>query len=214
MSSELIMCVQDRRLSSQINYSSESFIAATQIEIERTLDAAGVWLGPRDVLESMEQFRQIIPYVILTHNESAVVYQRSSAGGEERLHGLSSLGVGGHIDFGDVRNRNNRIHVWSTINNAAERELREELVCGEIKSRTVVGWVCENHTAVSRVHVGIICLWELASDKVAANCPEVENPRLVPFHKLGDLRASMESWSQYTVDMLSDFSEQDNYRVG
>ena len=67
------------------------------------LDAAGVWFGPKPVLEQDESFRQIIPYVVLRCGGNYLTYTRGATGGESRLHAKISMGFGGHVDLPDIK---------------------------------------------------------------------------------------------------------------
>src|SRR2546428_14013134 len=57
---------------------------------------------PRASMEEDPSFKQIIPYVIVRHRGRLFLVQRSTEGGETRLHGKYSIGVGGHINRGEV----------------------------------------------------------------------------------------------------------------
>src|SRR3989304_1111901 len=49
----------------------------------------------RGDVEEDSSLKQIIPYLIIRYRERIFLFQRSTRGGEERLHGLYSIGVGG-----------------------------------------------------------------------------------------------------------------------
>jgi predicted NUDIX family phosphoesterase len=125
------------------------------------LAEAGVWIGPRSVLEENEEFRQIIPYIVLQYGSRFVRYTRTAAGGEARLHGKTSIGLGGHIDLCDVKTRGQEIDLLATLTAAADRELEEELGGVECEAREWIGMLVDNESAVGRVHLGIIGLWRL-----------------------------------------------------
>ena len=60
--------------------------------------------GRYELRERMERdptFKQVIPYVVLRDEERYFLMQRTSAGGDARLHGRYSIGVGGHLNPGD-----------------------------------------------------------------------------------------------------------------
>src|SRR5256886_14965862 len=57
---------------------------------------------PRATVEQDSSFKQIIPYLIVRHAGRLFLCQRSTQGGEGRLHGKYSIGVGGHINRRDV----------------------------------------------------------------------------------------------------------------
>jgi len=57
--------------------------------------------GRYELRERMERdptFKQVIPYVVLRDEERYFLMQRTSAGGDARLHGRYSIGVGGHLN--------------------------------------------------------------------------------------------------------------------
>ena len=50
-------------------------------------------------MEEDPEFKQLISYCLLENQSGEIlVYERLSGGGEERLHGQSSIGVGGHMN--------------------------------------------------------------------------------------------------------------------
>ena len=46
-------------------------------------------------------FKQIIPYVILEHAPTGRIYTTRRIGGDSRLIGQASIGLGGHMDVGE-----------------------------------------------------------------------------------------------------------------
>src|ERR1700739_5172085 len=68
-----------------------------------SLDAAGALLWwPRDELETDEEYKQLIPYVVLGHRAAnsplqLFAYRRTTQGGEARLHGRRSIGFCGPV---------------------------------------------------------------------------------------------------------------------
>ena len=53
---------------------------------------------PRPDAENDPGYKQIIPYVVLRRGDKIFMTRRLKKGGEARLHGLMSIGVGGHIN--------------------------------------------------------------------------------------------------------------------
>ena len=80
-------------------YLTEDFGLITEgvEEIVRVIEAHHEF-RPRPEMETDPAYKQIIPYVLVTRGAEAFVMQRLKKGGEQRLHGLLSLGVGGHIN--------------------------------------------------------------------------------------------------------------------
>src|SRR3984885_12532295 len=55
----------------------------------------------RSEAEQDKRFKQLIPYVLLLCGDKILRYRRGKGGGETRLHGLYSVGIGGHISEED-----------------------------------------------------------------------------------------------------------------
>src|SRR5208337_4189957 len=55
----------------------------------------------RSAAEQNKRYKQLIPYVLLMCQGRILRYRRGKAGGETRLHGLYSVGIGGHISEED-----------------------------------------------------------------------------------------------------------------
>ena len=83
---------------------------------------------PRPEMEEDPSYRQIIPYVVLTLGEEVFLLRRLKKGGEKRLHGLLSIGVGGHINPVDEAGRGE----------ALMRGLRREVAVFDDQLRHVV----------------------------------------------------------------------------
>ena len=62
---------------------------------------------PRPDAENDPDYKQIIPYVVLRRGDEIFMTRRLKKGGEARLHGLMSIGVGGHINPVDDVDREN-----------------------------------------------------------------------------------------------------------
>src|SRR5712675_3143156 len=55
----------------------------------------------RSEAEHDKRYKQLIPYVLLICNDRLLRYRRGRGGAEARLHGLYSVGIGGHISDED-----------------------------------------------------------------------------------------------------------------
>lgn len=110
----------------------------------------------RDEIEENPGWRQIIPYVVLTHADQILVYRRPDKNvGDERLRGKMSCGVGGHVELADglkyVDPRN-----W--IQRATFREIDEEIVLSgdDLRHLRCVGVIRDDSNAVGQCHLGIV----------------------------------------------------------
>src|SRR6185503_11968527 len=55
----------------------------------------------RSEAEQDKRYKQLIPYVLILCNDRILRYRRGKGGQETRLHGLFSVGIGGHISEED-----------------------------------------------------------------------------------------------------------------
>src|SRR5438552_14466403 len=55
----------------------------------------------RSAAEQDRRYKQLIPYVLILCNGKILRYRRGKGGQETRLHGLYSVGIGGHISEED-----------------------------------------------------------------------------------------------------------------
>ena len=114
---------------------------------------------PRCEAELNPAFKQIIPHIILA-NADGRIFTTLRLGGDERLRGQHSIGLGGHMDGGE------------DIPTALYRELKEEvgLTEADIESAKLCGYVYSGKTEVDSVHVGVIYL--LTISRLDVTCQE------------------------------------------
>lgn len=110
---------------------------------------------PRCEAELNPAFKQIIPYIILA-NADGRIFTTLRLGGDERLRGQHSIGLGGHMDGGE------------DIPTALYRELKEEVGLTEADSESakLCGYVYSGKTEVDSVHVGVIYLLTISRSDV------------------------------------------------
>lgn len=117
---------------------------------------------PRAEVEHDEQYVQPIVYLVLLNpSGQAWCYQRK--GGDGRLDGRWSCGVGGHVDAADAAHANDvspkaAFDPTVTLQNALLREAYEELgvTVVDLPSLQLHGLVYEGLSAIGRVHVGVL----------------------------------------------------------
>ncbi len=157
------------------------------------------WL-PRSQVEGDPAFKQWIPYVLLRNTGGELAaYPRQ--GSEARLHGLWSLGIGGHINpiDGDT-GASWREWLW----NGLRRELAEEFPAAVTGRTRFLGLIHESCTAVGRVHLGAVFLHEPETWNVAPGS-ELTDLRWLRVDELGGAewpRARFELWSELALTLL------------
>jgi predicted NUDIX family phosphoesterase len=181
----------------------EGFSSADAALLDRLLRVDQLWLGPRQHLETDETFRQLISYVVFRHAGSVLVYRRASKGGEARLHGLLSVGVGGHVNATDLAFDDGSVDALATLRRACSREIAEELQCSGVVSLNTIGVIRETVTPVSRVHLGVVVECRLEQPEVQVLDPALIDAHFVPQQQLGQLSSQMETWSRSLIAHLS-----------
>src|SRR5437879_8009924 len=109
-----------------------------------------VYLNRSDA-EHDKRYKQLIPYVLLICNGKILRYMRGKGGQETRLHGLYSVGVGGHISEED----HGLFSVRVGYQDAMRRELMEE-VAVEGAKEAAVAIINDDSTEVGWVHFGVV----------------------------------------------------------
>ena len=200
MPQEEHVLVVERRVIEQVG-----MFQGLTFDVERYLTrifAPGVpWFMPRSKAEADPTYKQLIPYVIVPRAE---VSQRAwQAGGEKRLVGNRSIGIGGHINPADD------IPLFSgdlpeTYRAAVEREVAEEVSLDGPHTERVVAPLNDDSTEVGRVHLGVVHYWSLATPTVRKREQMMTQLDFLGTDELQQARDEMETWSQFCFDHLSE----------
>jgi predicted NUDIX family phosphoesterase len=150
----------------------------------------------RAIVEEDPSFKQIIPYVLIRHQDRFLLTQRTSRQTERRLHGKYSLGIGGHInDLERSAGHKDVIHA------GLERELNEEVrVLGARRSLELVGIISDDSTDVGKVHLGLVFILEVDSDQYCIEEPELMTAQWAGADVLREKLPVMETWSQIAFE--------------
>ena len=151
--------------------------------------------------ETDSTMKQIIPYCLITCGEDVFLLRRTSKGGEERLHGLLSVGVGGHINPVDEE-------VGDVVEAGADRELAEEVVVDAPHRREPIGVINDDASPVGSVHFGIVYRIEVESPAVHVRETDQLEGEFVSRETIRDLLANerdrFETWSSLILDRLDE----------
>jgi predicted NUDIX family phosphoesterase len=159
---------------------------------------AHVTLRPRPEAESDSTWKHFATYAVVCADGKALSYLRTSHGGESRLHGLRSIGIGGHVNPEDgVTDQQ-----WSAeaIERAALRELDEEIeVPGEYRL-DCIGFINDDSNPVGKVHIGLVyrCALEVSTISTAREAAITEC-RMLSRDELNGECDQYETWSQFLI---------------
>lgn len=149
---------------------------------------------PRPDAENNPEYKQVIPYVAVTRGDEVFVMRRLKKGGEARLHGLLSFGVGGHINPGDDRRE-------EALMNGLRREVDEEVFVEKELSLTPRGIINDDTNEVGKVHLGYFFVMEVSGEVSVRETGKLSG-EWVSREKLNELRDGMETWSALTLEAL------------
>lgn len=153
----------------------------------------------RGDMEEDSTFKQLISYCLLENEKGEIlVYERLSGGGEKRLHGQSSIGVGGHMN--DVMGADS-INEVLRVN--AQRELEEEVGLAKEDSQNMeyLGFINDDNNEVGKVHMGIVFKITVSTTDVEAK--ETDTLRIKWVEK-GSIESydDFETWSALILQDL------------
>jgi predicted NUDIX family phosphoesterase len=166
------------------------------------LDSRNNSFKPRAQAENDPNFKQIIPYVVITDGRNVLHYVRGKKAGEQRLVAKGSIGIGGHINDEDETLFNTKNFGIQAFQDAVKREVCEELMVEGSFDARAVGLINDDSTDVGRVHFGVVHVLFRTPDKVKKNEQVITQVEFVPIDELKEKRSQMESWSQLCLDHL------------
>ena len=151
----------------------------------------------RSEAEHDRRYKQLIPYVLLVCNDQMLRYRRGRGGEEKRLHGLYSVGIGGHISEED--------HVLFSKNVGYQegmlREVKEEVDIEQVKE-AAVAVINDDSTDVGYVHFGVVHIMHVVNGTVAGRRSGIVGPEFIPIVEAVADASSYESWSRLCLENL------------
>ncbi len=160
--------------------------------------AANLVYRNRSEAEQDKRYKQLIPYVLLICNGKVLRYRRGKGGQETRLHGLYSVGVGGHISEEDHGLFSSGAAGYQE---GMRRELMEEVAVGAAKD-AAVAVINDDSTDVGQVHFGVVHIMHVDNEKVAGRRSGILAPEFVPIPETVKDPAAYESWSRFCLEKL------------
>jgi predicted NUDIX family phosphoesterase len=165
-------------------------------DLERLRDAVareGLYLE-RAVAETDPAFKQLIPYVVVRDAGNVFLMHRTDAGGDARLHGRASIGVGGHLNPVDEGE--------DALVAGLRREWDEELEAPWEPDFRLVGLLNDDSDPVGSVHLGVVFSVEADGGQVEVR----ERDKLVGSFAGRDAVAAawdrLETWSRLVASNL------------
>lgn len=151
----------------------------------------------RSEAELDKNFKQLIPYVLIICGDKILRYQRGKKGGETRLHGLYSVGIGGHISDED----SGLFSSAAGYHEGMRRELMEEVdISGANDAAVAV--INDDSTEVGQVHFGVVHVLFVPDENVATRRSGINTPEFIPLADAVKDAAGYESWSKFCLENI------------
>ncbi len=171
------------------------------LEVEKYLpmvtSSANLIYRNRSEAELDKRYKQLIPYVLILCNGGILRYRRGRGGQETRLHGLFSVGIGGHISEED----HGLFSSAGGYQDGMRRELSEEVDLKEFKE-AAVAVINDDSTEVGQVHFGVVHVTHVADESIAGRRSGILAPEFVPVREAVKDLAGYESWSRFCLEKI------------
>ena len=197
MKNEPVLCIKrsDTPKSWLMNEVAISMELNTFLE---DIDGAKMQWIPRYKAEQTTDPKQLIPYAVIVDGKGQFAcYPRH--GSEKRIHGLWSIGIGGHIDYVDECPNG----TWEkTIKTSLTRELSEELNSNVRLNPIFKGVINEEKTKVGANHLGLVFLITISDHSLISPAEEIEGLIWLNSEQLGSKDYPLELWSKLAMKLI------------
>ena len=210
---ELIIVAPRRLVFDEESHAFHGFLPLSDPRASLILQGlcAAPFTARRGDVEDDPTLLQPIPYVVVARRGAAgrelFAYTRLAGGGEARLHGRMSIGVGGHMNL-----LFDAASLHSVVEEEAGRELAEELHFrgpdgdpADPPRARLLGLINDDTGAVQRVHIGLLALVEVPAEwRVDVRETErLEGQWMGPaVLAAAETAARLEEWSLHALDGL------------
>ncbi len=146
--------------------------------------------------EEDSSHKQLIPYVVVRDAGRVFLMHRTDAGGDARLHGKASIGVGGHlnpVDDGD-----------DALMAGLRREWAEELDAPWEPKFRLIGLLNDDTNPVGAVHLGVVFSVDAAGRTVEVRERDKLTGQFVTLGAMRDEWDRLETWSQLVAPRLTE----------
>ena len=157
--------------------------------------------------ERDSSFKQVIPYTLVTSGDHVLLLRRLGKGGEARLHGKLSVGVGGHINPVDLDGETDGVP-GDVLEAGCRRELEEEIEIRSPYELRTVGVINDDASDVGSVHFGLVNVARCERPEVSIRETDMLEGQFVTRDELAETvrteRHRFETWSALILDRLAD----------
>jgi predicted NUDIX family phosphoesterase len=148
----------------------------------------------RRVAEEDPHHKQLIPYVVVRDGPRVFLMHRTDAGGDPRLHGRASIGVGGHLNPVDGG--------ADALMAGLRREWDEELVAGWAPEFRLIGLLNDDSNPVGAVHLGVVFEVESGGRAVEVREHDKLAGAFAAPDEVAESWERLETWSRLVVEAV------------
>src|SRR3989454_9211973 len=170
---ERVLCFQ-RKLLEELGVFQGLSLAIEKYLPVVTSSSNTLYLNRSDA-EQDKRYKQLIPYVLIICQGRILRYRRGRGGQETRLHGLYSVGIGGHISEED----HGLFSIGPGYHEGMRRELMEEVAVEE-ENEAAVAVINDDSTEVGCVHFGVVHVMHVAKESIAGRRSGIVGPEFIP----------------------------------
>jgi len=150
----------------------------------------------RSEVEEDPNYKQLIPYVILHHNNTIFSYRRGALLSEKRLLHNYSIGIGGHISVNDP-------NLFTTsYEEGMRREVQEEIYIDTKYKSNPVALLNDDSNEVGKVHFGVIHVFDLQEPRIRKKEKSINEPTFITLSKIKVDIEKYENWSQICIQNI------------
>jgi len=163
--------------------------------------------------EENTDYKQPIPYLVVRKGNKVFAYKRLEGGGEEKLHGKISIGVGGHMNPLEIKGGETKPQFSHLLIHNYMRELTEELeITTPAPPEVNLKGIINDETEVGQVHIGILIeLYFPEEAEIKVRETDTLEGVWMDVIELqqGKIFDRLESWSQYAAEVLDELTEEE-----
>jgi predicted NUDIX family phosphoesterase len=193
---ELIFAVPTAELWNLLTYKEQGFIPGKSDGL-KTIVQKGLF-RKRYELEEDLSFKQIIPYGVISCNDSFYLFRRTGGQRDKRLPNLFFLGVGGHMNPGKSTEPA-ELYLIDELKRELSEEVRLQNGC-LIEDIEFIGFINDETIPVGRFHIGLLYHIHVSNKEVYINEADKMTAEWVDKSRLAEFYEGMETWTKIAFD--------------
>lgn len=148
----------------------------------------------RGDMENDPLFQQIIPYIVFNYKDQYFLYRYLNKSHEQRLKNDYIIGVGGHINFEDVKPGED------LLESGMNREWEEEVEYNGNLDKKLIGILNDDRRPVEAVHIGLVYLFTGDTPNIKVRETDKLVGEMISLEEIGKSVVGTEGWAPLIYD--------------